>query len=168
MRQKRVLAENVWYSVSSVLNVGEPLFLLPWTKVLFSRVLRDAKGIFSFEICGLTLEGSVLSFYIRPADGFELPKIMQWLKQTFSARFNVLTGRSGHVWGDRYWSEILDGDPPEEAEKVNWEKVEAEAKTNIPEDIAYELSWDSPRRPGITLKMSSSHKEPPKPAVPTS
>jgi hypothetical protein len=79
MRHERVLAEHVWYSVSSVLNVGEPLFLLPWVKVLFSRVFRDAKGIFSFEICGLALEGAVLSFYIRPADGFELPKIMQWL-----------------------------------------------------------------------------------------
>jgi hypothetical protein len=73
MRHERVLAEHVWYSVSSALNVGEPLFLLPWAKVLFSRVLRDAKGMFPFELCGLTLEGAVLSFYIRPADGFEGP-----------------------------------------------------------------------------------------------
>jgi hypothetical protein len=92
---------------------------------------------------------------------------MQWVKQTFSARFNALTGRSGHVWGDRYWSEILAGDPPEGAEKAVWEKVAAEAKTKIPEDITYELSWDSPRRRGITLKMSSSHKERPKPVAPT-
>jgi hypothetical protein len=107
MRHKRVLAEHVWYSVSSALNVGEPLFLLPWAKVLSSRALRDAKGMLSFEMRGLTLERATLSFCIKPADGFELPKIMQWLKQTFSARFNVLTGRSGHVWGDRYSSEIL-------------------------------------------------------------
>jgi hypothetical protein len=95
--------------VSTAANIGEPLFLLPWTKNLFSRVLLDAKGMFSFGICGLTLERAVLSFYIRPADGFEPPKIMRWLKQTFSARFNALTGRSGHVWGDRYSSEILAG-----------------------------------------------------------
>jgi hypothetical protein len=52
-------------------------------------------------------------------------------------------------------------------EEVNWEKVEAEAKTKIPADTTYELSWDSPRQLGITLEMGSSHKKPPKPAAPT-
>ena len=42
----------------------------------------------------------------------ELPVIMQWLKQTFAQRYNALTGRTGHIWGDRYWPEILEGDPP--------------------------------------------------------
>jgi hypothetical protein len=42
---------------------------------------------------------------------------MQWLKQTFTVRYNVLHGRSGHIWGDRYWSEILEGEPPEGAEE---------------------------------------------------
>jgi hypothetical protein len=79
MRHERVLAENVWYLVSTAANIGEPLFDLPWTKNLFSSVLRDAKGMFSFEMRGLVLEGATLSFCIKPADGFELPKIMQWM-----------------------------------------------------------------------------------------
>jgi hypothetical protein len=166
MRHKRILAENVWYSVITAVNIGEPLFDLPWTRNLFSSVLRDAKGIFSFEIRGLKLEGETLSFCIKPADGLELPKIMQWLKQTFSARFNALTGQTGHVWGDRYSSEILPGNPPKEAEEVNWEKVEAEANTKIPKDITYKLSWDSPRQPEITLEMGTSRKKPPKPTAP--
>ncbi|MDR1129208.1 MAG: hypothetical protein LBL20_07845, partial [Treponema sp.] len=29
--------------------------------------------------------------------------------------FNGMDGRVGHIWGDRYWSEILEGEPPEEA-----------------------------------------------------
>jgi hypothetical protein len=76
---------------------------------LLYAALRATKGRYTFEMCGLVLDGATLSFCIKSADGFELPKIMQWVKQTFSARFNVLTGRSGHVWGDRYWSEILPG-----------------------------------------------------------
>jgi hypothetical protein len=79
MRHERILAENVWYLVGTAANVGEPLFELPWTKNLFSCVLRDAKGMFSFEIRGLAFEGATLSFCIKPADGFELPKIMQWM-----------------------------------------------------------------------------------------
>jgi hypothetical protein len=166
MRQQRLLAEDVWYGVSTAVNVGELLFELTWTKPLFCRVLRDAKGIFPFEMRGLKLEGATLSFYIKLADGKELPKIMQWVKQTFSARFNVIVGRSGHVWGDRYWPEILAGEPPEWAKEVDWGMVEAKAKTKIPEDVTYKLSWDSPRDEGIRLKLSSSRKKPPKPAAP--
>jgi hypothetical protein len=53
-------------------------------------------------------------FYILPADGFELPEIMKWLKQVFAQRFNGMDGRIGHVWGDRYMSEIVEGETPEE------------------------------------------------------
>jgi hypothetical protein len=70
------------------------------------------------------------------------------------------------VWGERYWSEILAGEPPEWAEEVDWGMVEAKAKTEIPEDVTYKLSWDSPRDEGIRLKLSTSRKNPPKPAAP--
>jgi hypothetical protein len=43
----------------------------------------------------------------------KLPEIMKWLKQTFAQRYNRETGRIGHIWGDRYGSEIVEGEPPE-------------------------------------------------------
>jgi hypothetical protein len=73
-----MLGEHVWYLVSTAVNIGEPLFQLSWAKVLY-RVLRDAKGIYSFEICELKFDGALLTFYIKPADRKELPKIMQWM-----------------------------------------------------------------------------------------
>ncbi|MDR2053669.1 MAG: hypothetical protein LBP80_09665, partial [Treponema sp.] len=51
---------------------------------------------------------------IKPEDGLELPEIMKWMKQTFAQRYNRWAGWIGHVWGDRYWSRILEGEPPEE------------------------------------------------------
>jgi hypothetical protein len=42
-------------------------------------VLAETKGRFRFEMRGLKIEGCVFSFYIKPEDGFELPKIMQWM-----------------------------------------------------------------------------------------
>jgi hypothetical protein len=167
MRHERLLGEHVWYEVRTAVNIGETLFQLRWTEDLLCRVLRDAKGIYSFEMCGLTFAGATLSFYIKPADGKELPKIMQWIKQTFSVRFNVIVGRTGHVWGERYRSEIIAGEPPKEAVEVDWEMVKAKAKTEIPADVTYELSWDSPRDEEIRLKMSTSRKNQPKPAAPT-
>jgi hypothetical protein len=53
-----------------------------------------------------------------------------------------------------------------EAAEVDWEMVEAKAKTEIPADITYELSWDCPCEEEIRLKMSSSRKKPSKSAVP--
>jgi hypothetical protein len=35
------------------------------------------------------------------------------MKQTFAARYNRAEGRIGHIWGDRYWSRVVEGEPPE-------------------------------------------------------
>jgi hypothetical protein len=166
MRLTRDLAENVWYEVTTAVNVGEPLFRLAWAMVLLYGVLRDAKKRFKFEIRGLVLYEAGLSFYIKPADGRELPKIMQWVKQTFSVRFNVRTKRKGHVWGDRYWSVILAGEPPESTKELDWDEVEAEADKEIPEVVAYAMSWDCPRSSKWTAKTSFSPKNQPNPATP--
>jgi hypothetical protein len=52
----------------------------------------------------------------------------------------MIMGRTGHVWGERYRSEIFAGDPPEWAKEVDWEMVQAKAKTEIPAGMTYELS----------------------------
>jgi hypothetical protein len=41
---------------------------------------------------------------------------MQWLKQTFTVRYNLFNGWTGHIWGDRYWSRIAKGEPPDGVE----------------------------------------------------
>jgi hypothetical protein len=162
MRQKRELAENVWYGVATAINIGEPLLQLWWAKVIFCRVLIEAKKRFDFEMRGLVLDKAWLSFYIKPADGYQLPEIIQWMKQTFSVRFNITTRRIGHVWGDRYKSKILPGEPPPEAEAVDWKWVETMARKEIAEFIAYKLSWGCPRgagkggKPGFSPKCAFS------------
>jgi hypothetical protein len=81
-----------------MINDGEPLLREQQrAKALLFRLLFEAKGMFTFEMRGFALEGARLSFYIKPADGFLLPKIMQWIKQTFSVRFNLRVGRTGHL-----------------------------------------------------------------------
>jgi hypothetical protein len=81
---------------------------------IFRRVFRETKQRFVFEIRDLSFEGDMLTFYIRPEDGLQLPDIMKWMKQTFAQRYNRAAGRTGHIWGDRYWSLILKGEPPGE------------------------------------------------------
>jgi hypothetical protein len=91
---------------------------------------------------------------------------MQWVKQTFSVRFNMRTGRTGHVWGDRYWSEILPGEPPEGVGEVDWSRVEEMAERDISALIGYTLSWVCPRTGLGKAETRFSPEKPPKPASP--
>jgi REP element-mobilizing transposase RayT len=116
MRANRVLVAKGWYWVSTDVNNREGVFRLPREVRRLRTVLRDARKIYEFEVRGLRVEDDRVSFYINAADGFQLPDIMQWIKQTFSVRFNLEFGRIGHIWGERYWSVVLGREPPEWAE----------------------------------------------------
>jgi hypothetical protein len=72
----------------------------------------------------------------------------------------------GHVWGERYWSRILPGEPPEGVVLVDWAAVEKMAETPVQEAMTYALSWGSPRKAGGTVKMRFSFKTAPFPAAP--
>jgi REP element-mobilizing transposase RayT len=104
----------VWYEVRTRVNNREPLFRRYQALAIFTSVFREAELRFAFEVRGLRLEDDWLAFYIKPEDGLELPDIMKWLKQVFAQRFNAADGRTGHIWGDRYWSRVLEGEPGEE------------------------------------------------------
>jgi REP element-mobilizing transposase RayT len=103
----------VWYGIRSQINNREPLFRRSQALALFDQVFLEAQLRFVFTVRSLRIEDDWLAFYIKPEDGMELPVIMKWIKQTFAQRYNRLTGRIGHIWGDRYWSAILEGEPPE-------------------------------------------------------
>jgi hypothetical protein len=110
-----MLKPDVWYQIRTAVNNRERLFHSDRALSLFAGVLAEATHRFVFEIRGLRLADDQLSFYIKPADGFELPRILKWIKQTFAVRYNRLAWRTGHIWGDRYWSMILEGEPAEGA-----------------------------------------------------
>jgi hypothetical protein len=116
MRPKRELAADCWYYANTAINDGEPLFLSEFGVWLLEWVLSEAHILFAFELRGVRFAGASVSFFIKPADGLQLPEIMKWIKQTFALRFNWDDGRTGHIWGDRYGSEILPGEPPDWAE----------------------------------------------------
>ncbi|MDR1095742.1 MAG: transposase [Spirochaetaceae bacterium] len=114
MRKPRVLAAHAWYLVTTAVNRHEPIFLERNAVSLFNRVFREAGALFPVEARRLRIEADRVTFYIKPVNGLQLPEIMQWIKQTFAVRYNVMKRIEGHVWGDRYWSKVLEGEAPEE------------------------------------------------------
>ncbi|MDR1231122.1 MAG: transposase [Spirochaetaceae bacterium] len=130
MRALRILAASVWYFVCTAVNNREPLFRSPLERARFMRVLNEAWNRYEFELRGLRFCGPWVSFYLKPADGLMLPEIMQWIKQTYAVRYNVHDGRTGHIWGDRYQSEIVAG-PPEDAEEYVCAAVVCKAERGV-------------------------------------
>jgi REP element-mobilizing transposase RayT len=117
MRQLRKLGQNVWYEVRTGINNREPLFRHARALTIFTRVFNETMLRFAFKIRGMRIEEDRLVFYIKPENGLKLPEIMKWMKQVFAQRFNAMTGRIGHIWGDRYWSRRVEGEPPEVEEE---------------------------------------------------
>jgi hypothetical protein len=115
MRQLRVLAPGAWYEVRARVNNREPLFRRANALAIFAGAFRETGLRFVFEARALRLEDDRLTFYIGPGDGLELPDIMKWMRQVFAQRFNAAAGREGHVWGDRYWSRVVEGEGEGEA-----------------------------------------------------
>ncbi|MDR1231932.1 MAG: transposase [Spirochaetaceae bacterium] len=130
MRALRILAASVWYFVCTAVNNREPLFWDERERARFMRVLNEARKRYEFELRGLRFCGPWVSFYIKPADGLQLPEIMQWIKQTYAVRYNVHDGRTGHIWGDRYQSVIVEG-PPEDAEEYVFAAVDWKAGRGV-------------------------------------
>jgi REP element-mobilizing transposase RayT len=114
MRMSRILVPDVWYKIFTLVNRHEQIFLDRDAVELFNRTLLETGERFPCEVRHLVIRADSVSFYIKPADGLMLPEIMQWLKQTFAVRYNVMKGLDGHLWGDRYWSKVIEGEPPEE------------------------------------------------------
>jgi hypothetical protein len=99
-------------------------------------------------------------------DGLQFPAIVQWLKQTFSVRFNLRTGRPGHVWGDRYWSKVVEGEPPEGTVEVDWAAVDVAAETGVlPSSTgASPLTAENPAETRFSPQTPARSPPPPGPA----
>jgi hypothetical protein len=67
----------VWYEVRTAINNREPLFRRRQAIAVFCQVFGEARGRFACENREFRLVEERLSFYIKPADGLQLPAIMQ-------------------------------------------------------------------------------------------
>jgi REP element-mobilizing transposase RayT len=155
MRKPRILEAITWYWIVTAINRHEPLFLDRAAVDLFNQVLREAGKRFAIEVRHLVIQADRVSFYIKPADGFMLPIVMQWIKQTFACRYNVYDGRTGHIWGDRYESVIVEG-PPKDAEEYVFAAVVCEAASRKVRRAEKAGSGGAPVRGGSAVSPATN------------
>jgi putative transposase len=109
MRQPRQLREGARYHVTARINRKETLLEYRSVRELFLSMVVRAKKKYRFRIWNFCLMDNHIHFLIEPAKGESLSAIMRWILGVFAMSYNKKNGLTGHVWGERFHSRILDG-----------------------------------------------------------
>jgi putative transposase len=76
-------------------------------KTMLLTVLTEAKAKYNFTLFNFCILSNHFHLLIKPDDGVNLSKIMQWIKTMSAKRWNKAHGVTGHLWGRRFWSRIV-------------------------------------------------------------
>jgi REP element-mobilizing transposase RayT len=109
MRKNRNLVNGAYYHVTARINRKDGFLLMKPAKLLFLKVLKEAQKKYKFILRNFTVMSNHYHLLIQPIDGTSLSRIMQWINSVFAIRINKLLGSNGHVWGQRFWSRVVEG-----------------------------------------------------------
>jgi putative transposase len=108
MRRNRKLKPNATYHVTARANRKEMALYCDAMKALFLAVIKRAKKKFRFQVHNFCIMGNHIHLILRPEPGESLSRIMQWILSVFAMAWNRKHHVTGHVWGERFFSTILD------------------------------------------------------------
>lgn len=108
MRKPRILVDGAKYHVSARANRQELIFQSDAMKSLFQEVLVHAKKKYSFRLDNFCIMGNHFHLIIQPNPGVSLSAIMQWVLSVFAQLWNRHHGLTGHLWGERFYSRVLE------------------------------------------------------------
>ena len=109
MRNPRKYKLGAFYHVFARINLQEHILKDDEIKDMFEKVLERANIKFDFRLIHLMVMDNHIHLLIKPIGEPELlSKIMQWVLSVFAIQFNKKFNRKGHVWYDRFKSNIID------------------------------------------------------------
>lgn len=109
MRKPRIIIKDALYHVTARANRQEMILDSGHVKDLFLETVRRAKKKYDFRIENFCVMGNHIHLMIRPGKEQNLSAIMQWILSVFAMAYNKRKGLTGHVWGSRFFSRIVNG-----------------------------------------------------------
>ena len=109
MRICRKLLDGAEYHVSARINRGEMALLPEEEKTLMLTVIKRAKKRYHFQIKNFCIMNNHIHLLIKPGKNESLSRIMQWILSVFAMTWNRRHNLKGHVWGERFYSRIIEG-----------------------------------------------------------
>jgi Transposase and inactivated derivatives len=107
MRKNRLLRDGARYHVTARVNNREFLMKEENAKSLFLKILKKAQTKFSFRLDNFVVMENHVHLIIKPEGAEKLSRIMQWILSVFAMTYNRRFGRTGHFWGTRFFSRII-------------------------------------------------------------
>jgi REP element-mobilizing transposase RayT len=109
-RNKRILRDGATYHVWSVIDHNLNRLKPGKTKKLFLEFVGRTKAKYGFSLLNFTVLDTTVHLVIKPDDGVSLSDLMRWLKTNFSKAWNKKHNTSGHLWGERFQSTIIESE----------------------------------------------------------
>jgi putative transposase len=107
MHKPRILVEGARYHVSARANNKLMVLDQAEVKELFVEIVSRAREKYRFSIDNFCIMGNHFHFIIKPHEKESLSRIMQWILSVFAMAYNRLHGTSGHLWGQRFFSQVI-------------------------------------------------------------
>jgi len=108
MRMPRMLREGGRYHVVARANRKEMILDSLAMKNLFLQTVARAKKKYDFRVENFCIMGNHFHMIIQPMNGASLSGIMQWIMSIFAMRWNRINKLTGHVWGGRFFSRLME------------------------------------------------------------
>ncbi|QQO09480.1 REP-associated tyrosine transposase [Breznakiella homolactica] len=108
MRKPRVTKNGATYHITVRANRKEIIMYDKKTFNLFVKTIERAKQKYSFDVFNFCLMGNHVHIIIRPGVKESISRIMQWILSVFARAWNKIHNLSGHVWGERFYSKMID------------------------------------------------------------
>ena len=109
-RQGRVLVDNGIYHIISRGHNRHKLFHSLDDYKIYKKFIREYKALFNFNVFHYCFMPNHVHLLLRVKNGFELPKIMQGVNQSYSRHYKRVYRLVGNVFQGRYKGLSIDKD----------------------------------------------------------
>jgi putative transposase len=104
-----MLRDGAEYHVTARINRSEMILLPEEEKKLMLTIIERAKKRYRFQLKNFCIMNNHIHFLIKPGKNESLSRIMQWILSVFAMTWNRKHNLKGHVWGERFYSRIIEG-----------------------------------------------------------
>ncbi len=108
-RQWRIEYPGAFYHILSRGNDRQEIFRSDEDRKMFLDLIGEFSCRFQIEVFAYVLMGNHYHLLLRTREG-NLSKSMQWLGTTYTSKFNIKYGRSGHLFQGRFKSYLVESD----------------------------------------------------------
>jgi putative transposase len=109
-RHPRIIRPDATYHVTHRGNNRDAIFREESDYHYYLELVCSAQRKFEFELYHYVLMPNHVHFILRSSTSKTISPALKWMAQMYSVHFNAVYGKTGHLWGDRFFSKEIDND----------------------------------------------------------